>query len=119
MALEFSICEVEWDRYRRVSQNPQAREWLNFSGGTRSGRHQVFISCLAKSGDSKGPHAVDDGRLGCNAKSAATSVPKATRSGSTRLVPRTHHSLHLDLSAPPTASQPSVPGVVRETHDVL
>ena len=30
MALEFSICEVRWERYRRVSENPQAREWLKF-----------------------------------------------------------------------------------------
>ena len=30
MALEFSICEVRWERYRRVSENPQAREWLRF-----------------------------------------------------------------------------------------
>jgi len=30
MALEFSICEVRWERYRRVSENPHAREWLKF-----------------------------------------------------------------------------------------
>src|SRR5215831_4576658 len=30
MALEFSICEVRWERYRRVSENPHAREWLEF-----------------------------------------------------------------------------------------
>src|SRR5713226_6925592 len=30
MALVFSICEVRWERYRRVSENPQAREWLKF-----------------------------------------------------------------------------------------
>jgi hypothetical protein len=30
MALEFTICEVRWERYRRVSENPQAREWLKF-----------------------------------------------------------------------------------------
>ena len=30
MALEFSICEVRWERYRRVAENPQAREWLKF-----------------------------------------------------------------------------------------
>src|SRR5882762_3126295 len=30
MAMEFSICEVRWERYRRVSENPQAREWLKF-----------------------------------------------------------------------------------------
>ena len=30
MALEFSICEVRWERYRRVSENSHAREWLKF-----------------------------------------------------------------------------------------
>lgn len=30
MALEFSICEVRWERYHRVSENPHAREWLKF-----------------------------------------------------------------------------------------
>ena len=30
MALEFTICEVRWERYRRVAENPQAREWLKF-----------------------------------------------------------------------------------------
>jgi integrase/recombinase XerD len=30
MALEFSICQVRWERYRRVSENPHAREWLEF-----------------------------------------------------------------------------------------
>ena len=30
MAREFSICEVRWERYRRVSENPHAREWLKF-----------------------------------------------------------------------------------------
>jgi len=30
MALEFSICEVRWERYRRVSENPHARAWLKF-----------------------------------------------------------------------------------------
>src|SRR5260370_35426221 len=30
MALEFSICEVSWERYRRVSESPQSREWLKF-----------------------------------------------------------------------------------------
>jgi hypothetical protein len=30
MALEFSICEVRWERCRRVAENPQAREWLKF-----------------------------------------------------------------------------------------
>src|SRR5579872_7427368 len=30
MALEFSICEVKWNRYPRVSENVHAREWLEF-----------------------------------------------------------------------------------------
>ena len=30
MALEFSICELRWERYQRVSENPHAREWLQF-----------------------------------------------------------------------------------------
>jgi hypothetical protein len=30
MALEFTVCEVRWDRYPRVSENPQGREWLKF-----------------------------------------------------------------------------------------
>jgi integrase/recombinase XerD len=30
MALEFSICDVRWERYRRVSENRHAREWLKF-----------------------------------------------------------------------------------------
>jgi len=30
MALEFSICEVRWERYPKVSENTQAREWLEF-----------------------------------------------------------------------------------------
>jgi site-specific recombinase XerD len=30
MALEFSICEVRWERYRRVLENAHAREWLKF-----------------------------------------------------------------------------------------
>ena len=30
MALEFTICEVKWDRYPRVSENTHGREWLKF-----------------------------------------------------------------------------------------
>jgi site-specific recombinase XerD len=30
MALAFSICEVRWERYRRVFENAHAREWLKF-----------------------------------------------------------------------------------------
>lgn len=30
MALEFSICEVRWERYPRVAENPHATEWLKF-----------------------------------------------------------------------------------------
>src|SRR6266852_4594372 len=30
MALDFTICEVRWERYRRVSENAHAREWLKF-----------------------------------------------------------------------------------------
>lgn len=30
MALEFTICEVRWKRYPRVSENPHAREWVKF-----------------------------------------------------------------------------------------
>jgi integrase/recombinase XerD len=30
MPLEFSICEVKWDRYPRVAGNVHAREWLEF-----------------------------------------------------------------------------------------
>lgn len=30
MALEFSICELRWERYQRVSANPHAKEWLQF-----------------------------------------------------------------------------------------
>src|SRR6266481_7310671 len=30
MALEFTICEVRWERYPRVSKNEHAREWLKF-----------------------------------------------------------------------------------------
>src|SRR5713226_8366248 len=30
MALEFSICEVRWERYRRVLENAHARDWLKF-----------------------------------------------------------------------------------------
>lgn len=30
MALEFSICELRWERYPRVSENVHAREWLKF-----------------------------------------------------------------------------------------
>lgn len=30
MPLEFSVCEVRWERYPRVSENPHAREWLEF-----------------------------------------------------------------------------------------
>lgn len=30
MGLEFTICEVRWERYRRVSENPHTREWLKF-----------------------------------------------------------------------------------------
>jgi hypothetical protein len=30
MAVDFSICEVRWERYRGVAENPQAREWLKF-----------------------------------------------------------------------------------------
>jgi integrase/recombinase XerD len=30
MALDFTICEVRWERYRRVSKNAHAREWLRF-----------------------------------------------------------------------------------------
>src|SRR6266481_3421078 len=30
MALGFSICEVRWERYPRVSRNTHAREWLKF-----------------------------------------------------------------------------------------
>ena len=58
----------------------------------------------------------DDGLCGSNAKRAAGSMPKATRSGRTRLIARDGHSLHFGLRAPPTASQASVPGVVIETQ---
>jgi integrase/recombinase XerD len=34
MALEFTICEVRWERYRRVSKNPQAREWLEYQAAS-------------------------------------------------------------------------------------
>src|SRR5438128_9455416 len=30
MALEFTICEVRWERYPRVSENAHARVWLKF-----------------------------------------------------------------------------------------
>ena len=30
MPMEFSVCEVRWERYPRVSENPHAREWLEF-----------------------------------------------------------------------------------------
>lgn len=30
MALKFTICEVRWKRYPRVSENSHAREWLKF-----------------------------------------------------------------------------------------
>jgi integrase/recombinase XerD len=30
MALEFTVCEVRWDRYPKVSENPHGREWLKF-----------------------------------------------------------------------------------------
>lgn len=30
MPLEFSVCEVRWERYPRVSENPHARAWLEF-----------------------------------------------------------------------------------------
>jgi hypothetical protein len=46
-----------------------------------------------------------------NAKSSAGSMPKATRSDRTRLIARDGHSLHFGLSAPPAASQASVPAV--------
>jgi hypothetical protein len=57
-----------------------------------------------------------DGQLGSNAKSAASRMPKATRSDRTRLIARDGHSLHFGLNAPPTASQASVPGVAIETQ---
>ncbi len=44
-------------------------------------------------------------------------MPKATRSGRrSRLIARDGHSLRFGLSAPPTASQASVPGVAIETQ---
>jgi hypothetical protein len=30
MAIEFTVCELQWERYERVSENPHAREWLKF-----------------------------------------------------------------------------------------
>jgi hypothetical protein len=30
MALEFTVCEVRWDRYPRVSESLHGREWLKF-----------------------------------------------------------------------------------------
>jgi integrase/recombinase XerD len=30
MALEFSICELRWERYQQVSKDPHARAWLEF-----------------------------------------------------------------------------------------
>jgi site-specific recombinase XerD len=30
MALEFTICDVQWERYPRVLLNAHAREWLKF-----------------------------------------------------------------------------------------
>jgi integrase/recombinase XerD len=30
MALEFTICEVRWERYPKASENTHAREWLQF-----------------------------------------------------------------------------------------
>jgi hypothetical protein len=43
MALEFSICEVRWERYRRVAENPHAREWSHhgFLSGLQKGRRFV------------------------------------------------------------------------------
>jgi hypothetical protein len=55
-----------------------------------------------------------DAQLGSNAKSAAGSMPKATRSDKTCLIARDSHFLHFGLSAPPTASQASVPRVASE-----
>jgi len=43
-------------------------------------------------------------------------MPKPTRSDRTRLITRDGHSIHSGLSAPPTASQASVPGVAIETQ---
>src|SRR5579859_7934323 len=43
-------------------------------------------------------------------------MPKATISDRTRLMARDGHSLHFGQSAPPTASQASVPRVVIETQ---
>jgi hypothetical protein len=64
--------------------------------------------------------AADSGRItvenGSNAKSAAGSMPKATRSGRTCLIACDGHSLHFGLSAPPTAAQASVLGVAIETQ---
>src|SRR5260370_24152592 len=62
---------------------------------------------------------LDYGQLRSNAKSAGGSMPKATRSGRTRLIACDGHSLHFGLSAPPTASQASVPGVLRRALHVL
>ncbi len=30
MALEFTVCEIRWERYPRVSENAHAKEWLKF-----------------------------------------------------------------------------------------
>jgi len=30
MALEFSICQLRWERYQQVSKDPHVREWLQF-----------------------------------------------------------------------------------------
>jgi len=35
MALEFTICELRWARYHRVSENPHARQGLEFQAARR------------------------------------------------------------------------------------
>ncbi len=30
MTLEFTVCDIRWERYQRVFENPHAREWLKF-----------------------------------------------------------------------------------------
>src|SRR6266481_3762231 len=73
MALEFSICEVHWERYRRVAENPPAREWLKFQA-TRGLSREHDRSLRARpgllsrvSGDRKYPvslgHSSDDRSL--------------------------------------------------------
>jgi len=62
---------------------------------------------------------VDHGQIGSNVKIRGGGIREIVARMTRAYNSGAGHSLHCGLSAPPTASQASVPGVARERHIML